>query len=81
MATLTHSYLPARMFVNRALLYNDDGSLTARGQQIIEHTPLGRFGESEELLGAVLWLLSPAAQFVSGIIVPVDGGFSAYSGV
>lgn len=66
---------------NRALLYNDDGSLSARGQQIIDHTPMGRFGESEELLGTVLWLLSPAAQFVSGIIVPVDGGFSAYSGV
>lgn len=66
---------------NRALLYNDDGSLTARGQQIIDHTPMGRFGNSDELLGTVLWLLSPAAQFVSGIIVPVDGGFSAYSGV
>jgi NAD(P)-dependent dehydrogenase (short-subunit alcohol dehydrogenase family) len=66
---------------NRALLYKDDGSLTARGQQIIDHTPMGRFGNSEELLGTVLWLLSPAARFVSGIIVPVDGGFSAFSGV
>ncbi|MCB0167185.1 MAG: SDR family oxidoreductase [Anaerolineae bacterium] len=66
---------------NRALLLNDDDSLTARGQQIIDHTPMGRFGQSEELLGTVLWLLSPASQFVTGIIVPVDGGFSAFSGV
>jgi len=55
--------------------------LTARGQQIIDHTPLGRFGKSEEMLGTMLWLLSPASQFVTGIIVPVDGGFSAFSGV
>lgn len=66
---------------NRALLLDDDGSLTARGQQIIDHTPMGRFGESEELLGTMLWLLSPASQFVTGIIVPVDGGFSAFGGV
>ncbi|MEZ4589784.1 MAG: SDR family oxidoreductase [Chloroflexota bacterium] len=66
---------------NRALLYHDDGSLTARGQQIIDHTPMGRFGHADELLGTVLWLLSPAAQFVTGIVVPVDGGFSAFSGV
>lgn len=66
---------------NRALLLNDDGSLTARGQQIIDHTPMGRFGRSEELVGTMLWLLSPASQFVTGIIVPVDGGFSAFSGV
>ncbi|MCA9971380.1 MAG: SDR family oxidoreductase [Anaerolineales bacterium] len=66
---------------NRALLLNDDGSLTARGQAIIDHTPLGRFGEPAELLGAALWLLSPAAAFVTGIVVPVDGGFSAFSGV
>lgn len=66
---------------NRALLLNEDGSLTARGQQIIDHTPLGRFGESEELIGTMLWLLSPASRFVTGIIVPVDGGFSAFSGV
>ena len=66
---------------NRALLLNDDGSLTARGQQIIDHTPMGRFGQSEELVGTMLWLLSPASQFVTGIIVPVDGGFSAFSGV
>jgi NAD(P)-dependent dehydrogenase (short-subunit alcohol dehydrogenase family) len=66
---------------NRALLLNDDGSLTERGQTIIEQTPMARFGEAEELLGTALWLLSPASRFVTGIIVPVDGGFSAFSGV
>jgi NAD(P)-dependent dehydrogenase (short-subunit alcohol dehydrogenase family) len=66
---------------NRALLINDDGSLTTRGQTIIDHTPMGRFGDPEELLGTMLWLLSPASQFVTGIVVPVDGGFSAFSGV
>ncbi len=66
---------------NRALLLNEDGSLTDRGQTIIDHTPIGRFGKPEELLGTMLWLLSPASQFVTGIIVPVDGGFSAFSGV
>jgi len=66
---------------NRSLLLNEDDSLTPRGRQIIDHTPLGRFGVAEELLGTVLWLLSPASRFVTGIIVPVDGGFSAYSGV
>ncbi len=66
---------------NRALLLKDDGSLTPRGQMIIDHTPMGRFGNPEELLGAMLWLLSPASRFVTGIVVPVDGGFSAFSGV
>lgn len=66
---------------NRALLLNEDDTLTARGQTIIDHTPMGRFGRAEELLGTMLWLLSPASQFVTGIIVPVDGGFSAFSGV
>lgn len=66
---------------NRALLLNDDDSLTSRGQTIIDHTPMGRFGEPAELLGTMLWLLSPASQFVTGIIVSVDGGFSAFSGV
>ncbi len=66
---------------NRALLLNDDDSLTNRGQTIIDHTPMGRFGNPEELLGTMLWLLSPASQFVTGIIIPVDGGFSAFSGV
>jgi NAD(P)-dependent dehydrogenase (short-subunit alcohol dehydrogenase family) len=66
---------------NRALLLNDDGSLTARGRQIVEHTPMGRFGEPEELVGSAVYLASEASRFVTGIVVPVDGGFSAYSGV
>ena len=67
---------------NRFLLTDQaTGGLTARGKKIIEHTPMGRFGRPEDLLGAVLWLLSPASEFVTGIVVPVDGGFSAYSGV
>ena len=57
------------------------GGLTARGQSIITHTPMGRFGKPEDLLGATLWLLSPASAFVTGIVVPIDGGFSAFSGV
>jgi NAD(P)-dependent dehydrogenase (short-subunit alcohol dehydrogenase family) len=66
---------------NRALLLNDDGSLTQRGRTIIEHTPAKRFGEPDELVGTLIWLCSPAARFVNGIVVPVDGGFSAYGGV
>jgi NAD(P)-dependent dehydrogenase (short-subunit alcohol dehydrogenase family) len=66
---------------NRRLLFNEDGSLTSRGQSIINHTPQGRFGTPDDLLGTVFWLLSPASSFVTGIVVPVDGGFSAYSGV
>ncbi len=66
---------------NRALLMNDDGSLTQRGQTIIDHTPAGRFGQPEELLGTLIWLCSPGARFVNGVVVPVDGGFSAFSGV
>jgi NAD(P)-dependent dehydrogenase (short-subunit alcohol dehydrogenase family) len=66
---------------NRALLLNEDGSLTQRGQTIVEHTPAGRFGEPEELVGTLVWLCSPAASFVNGVVVPVDGGFSAFSGV
>jgi NAD(P)-dependent dehydrogenase (short-subunit alcohol dehydrogenase family) len=66
---------------NRKLLLNDDGSLTSRGQSIIVHTPMTRFGIPEDLLGTVLWLVSPASCFVTGIVVPVDGGFSAFSGV
>lgn len=67
---------------NRFLLTEkDSGALSARGRKIIEHTPMARFGEPQDLLGAVVWLLSPAARFVTGIVVPVDGGFSAYSGV
>lgn len=67
---------------NRFLLTDKEtGELTARGRQIIGHTPMGRFGDTDDLLGAMFWLLSPAAKFVTGIIVPVDGGFSAFSGV
>jgi NAD(P)-dependent dehydrogenase (short-subunit alcohol dehydrogenase family) len=67
---------------NRALLTTDDGSLTPRGSTINGQTPLGRFGQPEDLLGALLWLVSDnAAGFVTGTIVPVDGGFSAFSGV
>ena len=67
---------------NRFLLTEKGtGALTARGKKIIDHTPMGRFGEPEDLLGTMLWLLSPASKFVTGIVVPVDGGFSAYSGV
>jgi NAD(P)-dependent dehydrogenase (short-subunit alcohol dehydrogenase family) len=66
---------------NRALLLNEDGSLTARGQTIIDHTPAGRFGEPAELVSTLLWLCGPGASFVNGVVVPVDGGFSAFSGV
>jgi NAD(P)-dependent dehydrogenase (short-subunit alcohol dehydrogenase family) len=67
---------------NRFLLTEEQtGKLTARGQAIISHTPMGRFGQPEDLFGAVLWLLSPASAFVTGIVLPVDGGFSAFAGV
>jgi NAD(P)-dependent dehydrogenase (short-subunit alcohol dehydrogenase family) len=66
---------------NRALLLEPDGALTARGRAIIERTPAGRFGEAEELVGTLLWLCGPGARFVTGTVVSVDGGFSAFSGV
>jgi NAD(P)-dependent dehydrogenase (short-subunit alcohol dehydrogenase family) len=67
---------------NRFLLYDEEsGDYTPRGQAVIDHTPMGRFGDPEDLLGTVMWLLSPASAFVTGIVVPVDGGFSAFSGV
>ncbi|MBN1565068.1 MAG: SDR family oxidoreductase [Anaerolineae bacterium] len=67
---------------NRFLLTDEQtGELTARGQQILDHTPAARFGDPEDLLGTTLWLLSPAAAFVTGVVVPIDGGFNAYSGV
>ncbi len=66
---------------NRALLLNDDGTLTPRGQTIIDHTPAGRFGEPAELISTLIWLCGPGASFVNGVVVPVDGGFSAFSGV
>ena len=67
---------------NRFLLTDEEtGDLTVRGRSIISHTPMKRFGVPADLLGTVLWLLSPASNFVTGIVVPVDGGFSAFSGV
>jgi len=63
------------------LIDKDNGELTERGQVIIAHTPMKRFGSPDDLLGVVLWLLSPASSFVTGIVVPIDGGFSAFSGV
>jgi NAD(P)-dependent dehydrogenase (short-subunit alcohol dehydrogenase family) len=67
---------------NRFLLTEKEtGSLTARGKSIIDHTPMNRFGDPEDLVGAVLWLLSPASEFVHGAVIPIDGGFSAFSGV
>lgn len=66
---------------NRDLLLNADGSLTARGQKIIDNTPMKRFGEAEELVSTAVWLCSDASKFITGIVVHVDGGFSAYSGV
>ena len=67
---------------NRFLLTDEKtDELTDRGKTIIEHTPMGRFGEPQELIGTVMWLLSDAAKFVTGVVVPIDGGFSAFSGV
>lgn len=66
---------------NRSLLTQEDGSLTPRGNQIIEQTPMGKFGKPEDLVGTTLWLCGEGASFVTGIVVPIDGGFSAYSGV
>ena len=67
---------------NRYLLIDKDtDQLTQRGQQIIDHTPMGRFGNPDDLVGTMLWLVSDASRFVTGIVVPVDGGFMAYKGV
>ncbi len=67
---------------NRFLMTRpEDGALTERGQQVLAHTPMNRFGTPDDLLGAVVWLLSDAASFVTGIVLAIDGGFSAYSGV
>jgi NAD(P)-dependent dehydrogenase (short-subunit alcohol dehydrogenase family) len=66
---------------NRALLVNHDGSLTERGQKAINKTPFGRFGTPEELVGTLVWLCSDASKFVTGAVIPVDGGFTAYAGV
>ena len=66
---------------NHYLLYREDGTLTPRGEAIIAHTPAGRFGNPEDLVSTVLYLIAPASCFVTGVVVPIDGGFSAYSGV
>jgi len=66
---------------NRTLLTNSDGSLTQRGQQIIDQTPMGRYGEPEDLISTTLYLCDDASSFVTGVVIPIDGGFSAFSGV
>ncbi len=67
---------------NRYLLVDEkSGQPTDRGRAIVSHTPMGRFGNPEDLLGTLLWLMSPASAFVTGVVVPVDGGFQAFSGV
>ena len=67
---------------NRALLTTPDGGLTPRSHKILSHTPMNKFGKPEDLVGALLWLLSDeAAGFVTGTVIPIDGGFAAYSGV
>lgn len=66
---------------NRFLLLDEHGGLTERGRAILAHTPMRRFGQPKDLVGAVQWLLSPGAGFVTGVVIPIDGGFSAYSGV
>lgn len=66
---------------NKFLLIAEDGSLTERGQKIINGTPMGRYGEIDELIGTTIYLLSDMSKFVTGIVIPIDGGFSAYSGV
>ena len=66
---------------NRSLLLDERGELTQRGREIVAHTPLARFGEVAELASTALWLCGPGARFVSGVVVAVDGGFGAFSGV
>jgi len=67
---------------NRFLLTEaETGAMTPRGQAILDHTPMGRLGSPEELVGTLLWLVSPASAFVTGVVIPVDGGFSSFSGV
>lgn len=66
---------------NRTLLTESNGELTQRGNIIIDHTPMGRFGKPEDLLGTLLWLCSDGSKFVTGVVVPIDGGFSSFSGI
>jgi NAD(P)-dependent dehydrogenase (short-subunit alcohol dehydrogenase family) len=66
---------------NRALLNDANGNLTERGNTIISHTPMGRFGTPEDLIGTLLWLCGDGSKFITGVVIPIDGGFSAFSGV
>lgn len=66
---------------NRAMLMNDDGTPTDRGRTILDHTPMGRFGDPDDLAGPVTWLASDASRFVTGVVIPVDGGYDAFGGV
>ena len=66
---------------NKFLLYDENGELTKRGRKIIDNTPMGRYGEVDELVGTILYLLSDVSKFVTGITIPVDGGYSAFGGV
>lgn len=66
---------------NRTLLTTEKGDLTLRGNTIIEQTPMGKFGKPEDLVGTTLWLCGEGSSFVTGVVIPIDGGFSAFSGV
>lgn len=66
---------------NRSLLLQENGEVTERGKLVIQHTPMNRFGAPEELVGTIIWLCSEAARFVTGTVIPVDGGFSASTGI
>ena len=66
---------------NRRLLIGDDGEPTERGRTIVERTPAGRFGDAQELVSTLIWLCGPGAAFVTGAVIPVDGGFGAFAGV
>ena len=66
---------------NRAFLTKEDGSYTDRGNTIIQNTPMNRFGDADELNGAIHYLCTEASKFVTGVVIPIDGGFSAFSGV
>jgi len=66
---------------NRSLLTTETGALTPRGNSIIDQTPMGRFGEPEDLVSTTLYLCDDATSFVTGVVIPIDGGFSAFSGV
>jgi NAD(P)-dependent dehydrogenase (short-subunit alcohol dehydrogenase family) len=66
---------------NRRLLVNDDDTLTPRGQKVIDHTPAGRFGDPDDLVGPLVWLCSPGARFINGAVIMVDGGVNAFSGI